>query len=183
MLGLMISSISTFAGELSQNNVVRKHIERTRAKTAGRTVSSAKDIKLPGIDRRFSVSSPFNMRKFSNGSLPKMKRTKTWSEQPGVVGLLARTGTVVLNVTPGPRHKKPRIIVLEEERDSFNIMRQIEKDTRRFKQWSALFLSISAFGILWAVGAIVFWQAEKNTQGMTYFEALYFCYVSLLTIG
>ena len=32
-------------------------------------------------------------------------------------------------------------------------------------------------------GAIVFWQAEKNTQGMTYFQALYFCYVSLLTIG
>src|SRR3954451_4063994 len=40
-----------------------------------------------------------------------------------------------------------------------------------------------AFGILWCVGAIVFWQCEHNTQGMTYFQALYFCYVSLLTVG
>jgi len=26
-------------------------------------------------------------------------------------------------------------------------------------------------------------QAEKHTQGMTYFKALYLCYVSLLTVG
>ena len=38
-------------------------------------------------------------------------------------------------------------------------------------------------GLLWCVGAVVFWQAEANTQGLSYFEALYFCYVSLLTIG
>ena len=29
----------------------------------------------------------------------------------------------------------------------------------------------------------MFWQCEHAVQGMTYFEALYFCYVSLLTIG
>lgn len=28
-----------------------------------------------------------------------------------------------------------------------------------------------------------FWQAEQESQGLTYFQALYFCYVSLLTIG
>ena len=37
--------------------------------------------------------------------------------------------------------------------------------------------------LLWCVGAVVFWQCEEDIQGMTYFEALYFCYVSLLTIG
>jgi len=182
MLGLVISSISTFAGELSQNNVVKKHVERTRAKTVGRTISMAVDMKIPGTTRRISISSPFNPRRASNTSMPMLQRTKTWSEKPGIAGALARVGTVVLNVTPGPR-KQPRMIVLEEERDSFNVMRQIEKETRRFKQWSALCISVFAFGILWAVGAVVFWQAEKNTQGMSYFEGLYFCYVSLLTIG
>lgn len=38
-------------------------------------------------------------------------------------------------------------------------------------------------GLLWCVGAVGFWQAEQKTQSLTYFEALYFCYVSLLTIG
>lgn len=182
MLGLMISSISTFAGELSQNNIVKKHVERTRARTVGRTISMGVDVRIPGTNRTFSVSSPFNGRRLTASSLPALERTKTWSEKPGIIGALARTGTVVLNVAPGSR-KKPRLIVLEEERDSFNVMRKIEKDTRRFKQWSALGISVCAFGILWAVGAVVFWQAEKNTQGLSYFQALYFCYVSLLTIG
>ena len=38
-------------------------------------------------------------------------------------------------------------------------------------------------GLLLCVGAVVFWQAEKKSQGLTYFQAIYFCYVSLLTIG
>ena len=41
----------------------------------------------------------------------------------------------------------------------------------------------SQVGLLWCVGAIVFWRVEQKTQQLSYFEALYFCYVSLLTIG
>ena len=37
--------------------------------------------------------------------------------------------------------------------------------------------------LLWCVGAVVFWKAERSQQAISYFEALYFCYVSLLTIG
>lgn len=33
------------------------------------------------------------------------------------------------------------------------------------------------------MGAVGFWKAEAQTQGLSYFQALYFCYVSLLTIG
>ena len=33
------------------------------------------------------------------------------------------------------------------------------------------------------MGAVGFWRAESKSQGLSYFEALYFCYVSLLTIG
>ncbi|KAK4998461.1 Potassium channel, partial [Cryomyces antarcticus] len=62
-------------------------------------------------------------------------------------------------------------------------MRRIQRGTAKFKRWYALTLSVIAFGVLWCVGAVVFWRAEQRSQEMTYFQALYFCYVSLLTIG
>ena len=46
--------------------------------------------------------------------------------------------------------------------------------------WDSDFVTV---GLLWCVGAAVFWQAERSQQHLSYFEALYFCYVSLLTIG
>lgn len=62
-------------------------------------------------------------------------------------------------------------------------MRKIQDSTQKWKRWYALTISIIAFGILWCVGAVIFWQAERRSQDITYFEALYLCYVSLLTIG
>lgn len=43
--------------------------------------------------------------------------------------------------------------------------------------------SVLAFGLLWCVGAVGFWRAEAQTQNFTYFQSLYFCYVSLTTVG
>lgn len=45
------------------------------------------------------------------------------------------------------------------------------------------FADPSVVGLLWCLGAIGFWKAEQESQGLTYFQALYLCYVSLLTIG
>ena len=79
--------------------------------------------------------------------------------------------------------RRTKLIFLREEKDRFDAMREIQYNTRRFKRYFALTMSVIAFGLLWCVGAVVFWQAEQYTQGLTYFQALYFCYVSLLTIG
>lgn len=79
--------------------------------------------------------------------------------------------------------RKSKLLVLKEERDRFNAMRHIQNETRRFKKYFALTMSFAAFGVLWCVGAVVFWRAEQDTQQLSYFQALYFCYVSLLTIG
>ncbi|KPI40757.1 Outward-rectifier potassium channel TOK1 [Cyphellophora attinorum] len=81
------------------------------------------------------------------------------------------------------RPKQKKALVMRKEKDRFDAMRKIQSDARSFKKWSALGVSVIAFGILWCLGAVVFWQAEMNTQGLSYFQALYFCYVSLLTIG
>jgi potassium channel subfamily K len=79
--------------------------------------------------------------------------------------------------------KREKLIMLKEEKDRFNAMREIQANTSRFKQYYALAWSILAFGILWCIGALVFMFAEERMQGLSYFQSLYFCYVSLLTIG
>ncbi|RMD41749.1 hypothetical protein DV735_g3366, partial [Chaetothyriales sp. CBS 134920] len=95
------------------------------------------------------------------------------------------TAPVVLPVyTVGRLVSSPqKALIMREEKDRFDAMRKIQYNARQFKKWYALSISVMAFGILWCVGAAVFWQVEKHTQGLNYFETLYFCYVSLLTIG
>jgi potassium channel subfamily K len=83
----------------------------------------------------------------------------------------------------GRSRRRERLILLREEKDRFDAMRDIQQNTNKFKRYYALSMSILAFGILWCVGAVVFWVAERRMQNMSYFESLYFCYVSLLTIG
>lgn len=80
-------------------------------------------------------------------------------------------------------NRREKLIMLKEEKDRFEAMREIQSHTNKFKQYYALAMSAFAFGILWCAGAMVFYFAEKRIQDMTYFQALYFCYVSLLTIG
>ncbi len=81
------------------------------------------------------------------------------------------------------RGKRQTLVLLKEEKDRFNAMRDIQQHTKRFKQYYALITSSFAFCILWFAGAAVFMVAEQREQALTYFEALYFCWVSLLTIG
>lgn len=73
----------------------------------------------------------------------------------------------------------PRIIHLKEEKDRFDAMRAIQSETIRFQRWTYLVVSLIAFLIVWTCGAVVFWLLEP----ITYFQALYFGFCSLLTIG
>ncbi|KAK0129152.1 Potassium channel [Cadophora gregata] len=79
--------------------------------------------------------------------------------------------------------RREKLIMLKEEKDRFDAMRDIQAHTNRFKQYYALAWSVFAFGILWCLGALGFMYAERRIQNLSYFDALYFCYVSLLTIG
>jgi potassium channel subfamily K len=81
------------------------------------------------------------------------------------------------------RRRRNELIILREERDRFNAMRDIQAHIGHFKSYYSLLLSVLAFTLLWCAGAAVFYVAERRIQGLTYFQCLYFCYVSLLTIG
>ncbi|KAL8808010.1 MAG: hypothetical protein Q9223_004167 [Gallowayella weberi] len=70
----------------------------------------------------------------------------------------------------------------ERRKFEFEMMRQIQDHASQRQKWNALFISASAWLVLWLVGAVVFWKAE-HAQGWSYFGALYFAYTSLLTIG
>ena len=61
-------------------------------------------------------------------------------------------------------------------------MRKVQDTAARERRWFALALSMSFALILWFVGAVVFMITERK-QEWTYFDALYFTYVCLLTIG
>ncbi|KAG0130284.1 hypothetical protein HOY82DRAFT_520578 [Tuber indicum] len=82
------------------------------------------------------------------------------------------------------REENPSQPKSEEEklRDDFYLMRKIEKTAHRKSKWTSLATSLSAFLFLWLGGAMVFTFSERR-QKWSYFDSLYFSYITLLTIG
>jgi potassium channel subfamily K, other eukaryote len=72
---------------------------------------------------------------------------------------------------------------LERRNEEFHMMRKIQAKAARRRRWMALFISSSTTVALWLVGAKIFFEAEKNFQAFGYFDGVYFCFVSLTTIG
>ncbi|RDW93379.1 potassium channel family protein [Aspergillus mulundensis] len=67
----------------------------------------------------------------------------------------------------------------------FNAMRTVQQEAVSYRRWTGALWSILLFLLIWVLGAVVFWAAENNSnpKTLTYFETLYFGFVSLLTIG
>ncbi|KAB8337325.1 hypothetical protein FH972_021625 [Carpinus fangiana] len=176
MLGLVISSISRFVGEISKDKIMKKRAENKRAKTVERSqpkeLAQAPPLGEPGHARPY-ISAPIDLRRRSSAmeQAPELKSQK-------------RVGARGLSF-PGQRRRERRArnLILHEEKDRFEAMRRIQDSMKSFQQWTALASSIIVFSVLWCAGAAVFFVTESSTQGLSYFQALYFCYVSLLTIG
>jgi potassium channel subfamily K, other eukaryote len=218
ILGLMVSSIHKFAGELSKANVIKKHVENRRMNTLSRVVTmdgteqGMADAQRWRLEQQLAqsngvrppISSPVQPPETltRTPTVPEARQvqfnagparmqdegTQTEDEEPKPHQFLRSTFRAVTRSTlqlavQAVRPGQKKAIIMKEEKDRFDAMRKIQYDARQFKKWSALTVSVFAFGVLWCVGAVVFWQAEAATQDLSYFEALYFCYVSLLTIG
>jgi potassium channel subfamily K, other eukaryote len=205
MLGLMVSSIHKFAGELSKDNVIRKHIETKRQRTLSFAVSSSTEITqsndiekrpkwspghppsisrpLPSTDRN---ERPPQKVAFDNEDEDPAQPSSGFSNGTPYRSPIHRTFRAMgqpVKTLKRARSKKSKVILMRQEKDRFDAMRAIQKGASNFKKWYALLLSVVAFALLWCVGAVVFWITEQSTQQLTYFQSLYFCYVSLLTIG
>lgn len=66
--------------------------------------------------------------------------------------------------------------------EDFNALRKLKNNAARKTRWIALVVSALLILAFWLAGAAVFAAAEKSAQ-WTYPIALYFTYVSLLTLG
>jgi len=62
----------------------------------------------------------------------------------------------------------------------FQVMRKIEDEAEWRQRWMSLGVSTGATLILWLMGALVFSYTETD---FSYFDAVYFSYTTLLTIG
>ena len=73
----------------------------------------------------------------------------------------------------------------ERRGQEFVLMRQIQAEANRRQRWVALSISLSIWLLLWLLGAYVFLECERGYQepAWTYYDAFYFCFVSLTTIG
>ncbi|CDM30159.1 hypothetical protein DTO013E5_8175 [Penicillium roqueforti] len=70
----------------------------------------------------------------------------------------------------------------EQRKREFIAMRQVCKLANVQHKWLSLLLSFLLWMTIWLIGGVVFWRSESNAK-WSYFEALYFAYTSLLTVG
>ncbi|KAL1859165.1 hypothetical protein Plec18167_007454 [Paecilomyces lecythidis] len=71
---------------------------------------------------------------------------------------------------------------VERRRREFLAMRQVRRIAELEQKWISLVISLTVWMMFWLLGGVAFWRSERD-RGWTYFQALYFSYTSLLTIG
>lgn len=169
-LGLIVASLYRAARELGEDNIVQKDIKRRREQTLQLTVTNSQEYRHR--ERQLVRRGTFGRLKISGPSAPRPYRT-AMGDDSKQTSSYPRNRAVPLVI-----NRKPRLLLLKEEKDRFDAMRRIQADSKKFRRWMALIWSVTTFLILWCVGAVVFWQTEQSTQGMTYFQALYFWYVT-----
>lgn len=81
-------------------------------------------------------------------------------------------------------HEEPwPLAELQRRQKEFMLMRKIQARASTRKRWTELGLSFSTLLVLWLVGAKVFQECEEPYQHWSYFDAFYFCFTGLTTIG
>ncbi|KXT12299.1 hypothetical protein AC579_5648 [Pseudocercospora musae] len=76
----------------------------------------------------------------------------------------------------------PSLSPAQRREEEFNVMRKVQAAADAERRYFSLSMSLLFAIILWLVGAVVFMECETE-QRWTYFQAVYFTFTSLLTIG
>ncbi|CAG8274958.1 unnamed protein product [Penicillium salamii] len=70
----------------------------------------------------------------------------------------------------------------EQRKREFIAMRQVRQLATIQHKWLSLLMSFTLWMTMWLIGGVIFWRSESDAQ-WSYFQALYFAYTTLLTIG
>ncbi|KAF2127648.1 voltage-gated potassium channel [Dothidotthia symphoricarpi CBS 119687] len=166
-LALVVSALYRFMRDIGEEKIVQKRVNRERMRALQRTTPP------PPSDLRHREHKAHHLIQ---------RRAPVGQPRISAPSSLRPFRTAIPRMPKKPNHQA-RMQLLTEEKARFEAMRAIQLSTKKYKKWLSLLWSLSLFLLLWCIGALVFWQTEKHTQNMTYFQALYFCYISLLTIG
>lgn len=162
ILGLVVGSIRSLVLDRGKKKMSARMTEKTR-KAVLRRIKTQEDSKT-------GHTTITHKRKFGLGG------TTTFSLHPIVSGTSYHGKDNTLS--------EASVKYLERERriSEFHAMRYVQNMAAVERKWLSLFISLSAWFILWFIGALVFSRAEQE-QPWSYFYGLYFAYTSLLTIG
>lgn len=72
---------------------------------------------------------------------------------------------------------------LARRKAEFNLMRLIQHEALVRRRWVATLVSTAPWLVLWLLGAFIFVKFEAPYQHWSYFEGVYFTFVSLTTLG
>jgi potassium channel subfamily K len=188
MLGLMISAIYKSVQEIGEQNIVRHHFEQQREHAKKATVRSSLELQRREIEEQLAAERAM-AKQAARGSARSPHasgtqyqyslNTRRNSINDPLTPSLTRTNTIQTAL----KKKHKRVVLLKEEKERFEAMRNIQKKAEIWRHWYRLTVTLGVFAVFWLVGAVFFWQAEKNTLGMSYWQSIYFCWVSLLSIG
>ncbi|KAH1561016.1 hypothetical protein KXW46_004031 [Aspergillus fumigatus] len=95
-----------------------------------------------------------------------------------ILGLIV--GSIRAQMLEKGRQKMAETVAERTRR--FLLMRRVRQIATLERKWISLATALTVWTMLWVLGAIAFWLPGQNEK-LTYFEALYFAYTTLFTIG
>lgn len=183
-LGLVIQAIYRAVQEIGEKNIAQHHFEQQRQRTSGRAVRSSlemqrREIELELANERAMAKQAARPsgRSTGTGKLYHAALTRRNSNSSGGPASIAlsRQSTMI--------KKNKQVVLLKEEKQRFEAMRKIQKQSQSWRNWFRLGVTLGIFATFWLVGAVFFWAAERGTTSQTYWQTIYFCWVAIVSIG
>ncbi|ROT36504.1 voltage-gated potassium channel [Sodiomyces alkalinus F11] len=174
-LGLLIASIRSLMLDRSLRSLDARMTEKYRLSRIRHMIKSGKDAILQPI---LSRHGPNNTE--TDPTVPTVPTHHPHHHQPnGPPNDDGTKGNDSLDPSPSPLPKTE----YERRKHEFLLMRRIQRRASHRRRWLAMFVSFTAWLLLWLLGAKIFQETEKHYQGWSYFDGFYFAFVTLTTVG
>ncbi|KAF2998870.1 Potassium channel [Curvularia kusanoi] len=167
-LALVVSSLYRAARELGEDNIVQKDLRRRREQVLSVTVTNYDEYRVR--QHQLIKRKTFGKLKISAPSEPRPFHTAIDKSAPD------QTSSSRNFSIPQRLDRKPRLLLLKEEKDRFDAMRKIQAASKKFKKWMGLFCYISLLTIGYGD------YSPKSNPGRCFFVLWSLISVPIMTI-